>query len=105
MSEELDIEIKGNDLDRTHMIGNRSRKGEKSRAIIVQFTRHAIQNEIYSDKKKLKVKHFLITNSLTSWRYNLLKEAQEKYGAKNVWASDGRILFKQNNRILIYKSW
>ena len=59
MSEELDTEIKENDLDRTHMICNRNRKeGEKSRAIIVQFTRYAIQNKIYSNKKKLKVKHF-----------------------------------------------
>ena len=29
MSEELDIEIKENDLDRTHRIGNRSRKDYK----------------------------------------------------------------------------
>ena len=39
-----------------------------------------------------------------SRRYNLLKEAQEKYDLRNVWTSDGRILFKQNNKILIYKS-
>ena len=104
MSEELDIEIKENDLDRTHRIGNRNRRDGKPRAIIVKFTRYAIRNKIYSNKKKLKGKNFLITESLTSRRYNFLKEAQEKYGVKNVWTSDGRILFKQNNRILIYKS-
>ena len=104
MSEELDIEIKENDLDRTHRIGNRNRKDGKPRAIIVKFTCYATRNKIYSNKKKLKGKKFLITESLTSRRYHLLKEAQEKYGVKNVWTSDGRILFKQNNRILIYKS-
>ena len=104
MSEELDIEIKENDLDRTHRIGNRNRKDGKPRAIIVKFTRYATRNKIYSNKKKLKGKNFLMTESLTSRRYHLLKEAQEKYGVKNVWTSDGRILFKQNNRILIYKS-
>ena len=62
-------------------------------AIIVRFTRHAVRNKIYSNKKKLKGKKFLATERLTSQRYNLLKEAQEKYGLKNVWTSDDRILF------------
>ena len=65
MSEELDIEIKENDLDRTHRIGNRNRKDGKSRAIIVKFTRYATRNKIYSNKKKLKGKKFLITESLS----------------------------------------
>ena len=104
MSEELDIEIEENKLDRTHRTGSRNRKDGNPQAIIVRLTRHAVQNKIYSNKKKLEGKKFLATERLTSRRYNLLKEAQEKYGVKNVWTSDGRILFKQNNRILIYKS-
>ena len=100
----VDIDIKENDLDRTHWIGNRNRKDGKPLAIIVKFTHYATRNKIYSNKKKLKGKKFLITESLTSRRYHLFKKAQEKYGVKNVWNSDGRILFKQTNRILIYKS-
>ena len=80
MSEELNIEIKENDLVRTHRIGNRNRKDGQPRAIIVKFTCCAIRNKIYSNQKKLKGKIFLITESLTSRRYNLLKEAQDKYG-------------------------
>ena len=104
MSEELDIEIKENDMDRTHRIGSRNRNDGKPRAIIVKFTHYAVRNNIYSSKKKLKEKKFLTTKSVTSPRYHLLMEAQEKCRVKNVWTSDGRILFKQNNRILIYKS-
>ena len=104
MSEELDIEIKENDLDRTYGIGCRNKKDGKPQVIIVKFSCYAIRNKIYSNKKKLKGKKILITGSLTSRRYNLLKEAQEKYAVKNVWTSDGRILFRQNNEILIYKS-
>ena len=37
---------------------------------------------MYSNKKKLT---FQPTESLTFRSYNLLKEAQEKYGVKNVW--------------------
>ena len=89
ISEELDIEIEENDLDRTHRIGSRNRKEGKPRAIIVKFTRYAVRNKVYSNKKKGK--KFLI--SLTSRRYNLLEEAQEKYGVKNVWTFDSPILF------------
>ena len=91
ISEELDIEIEENDLDRTHRIGSRNRKEGKPQAIIVKFTRYAIRNKVYSNKKKGK--NFLITESLTSRRYNLLEEAQEKYGVKNVWTFDSPILF------------
>ena len=59
MSGELDIEIKENDLDRTHRIGNRNRKDAKSRAIIVKFTHYVTRNKIYCNKKKLKGKKFL----------------------------------------------
>ena len=55
-------------------------------------------------KEKTTREKILITESLTSRSYHLLKGAQEKYGEKNVWTSHGRILFKQNSRILIYKS-
>ena len=79
-------------------------KNCKTRAIIVKFTRYVVRNKIYSNNNKLKGKKFLISEDLTSRRYNLLKEAQEKYGVKNIPTSDGRTLFRQNNRILIYKS-
>ena len=105
MSKELDIEIKENDQDRTHKICDRIRKDGKPGAITVKFTRCTVRNKIYSNKKKLKGIKFLMTEGLTSRRYNLLKEAQEKYGVKNVRTSDCRILFKQNNRILFYKRW
>ena len=51
MSEELDIEIKENDLDRTHRISNRNRKDGKPRATIVKFTCYATRNKIYSNTK------------------------------------------------------
>ena len=65
----------------------------------------------YSNKKKLKRKKFLLTESLMSRRYNLLKEVQEKYNVKNVWPSDGHILFekKQQNfnlqKLLVLAWW
>ena len=56
------------------------------------------------NKRKLKDKRLLITESSTSSRMQLLGEAQEKHGVRNVWTSDGRVMVKENNKVFLYKS-
>ena len=53
-----------------------------------------MRNTSYKNEKKLKGKNFLSTENLTVARLALLKEAQEKCGIRNVWATNGRILRK-----------
>ena len=56
-------------------------------------------------KKKLKGKNTSITENLTGYQMSVLNEAREKFGFKNVWTYDGRILYKDNNdgqKIKIY---
>ena len=33
----------------------------------------------------------------------LLDEARQKYGVRNVWTYDGRVMYKGNNEIPVYK--
>ena len=82
----------------------RNRKDGKLRAIIVKFTCWYARNKTYSTKKKLKRKKILITENLTYQRYNLLNEAQEKYGVNNVLNSNGRILFTQKTEFWFTKA-
>ena len=103
-SEELGVEIKEDDLDRSHWLGKPKRKDNKTRAIIVKFTRYAVRKEIFMNKSKLEGKLLLITESLTSSRMPLLSDAQRKYGVRNVWTSTGRIMVKENDKIFLYKS-
>ena len=104
VKEEMDIDIREEDLDRTHRVGNpKVCKEDKSRPIIIEFARYDVRSAVYKNKKKLKGKSFLITESLTAKRAGLLKEAQGKYGVRNVWTTDGRILYKENNRVFLYK--
>ena len=56
------------------------------------------------NKRKLKGKRLLITESLTSSRMQLSGDAQTKYGVRNVWTSDGRVMVKENDNIFLYKS-
>ena len=91
-------------MDQTPRVGNQKIcKEGKSRPIIIKSARYDVRSAAYKNKKKLKDKSFLITESLTAKRVGLLKEAQGKYGVRNVWATDGRILYKENNRVFLYK--
>ena len=94
---DLEINLTEVAIDRTHRIGDPKKKKKKARPIIVKFVRYYDRKEIFSIKKYLKGKSISITESLTSFRMKKLEEAREKYGFKNVWPIDGRIMFKDAN--------
>ena len=81
--EEMGVEVREEDLDRTHWIGRANRSNGKARPII-KFARYAVRNAVYKNKKKLKRKRFLITKSLTENRVKALKTTLTKYGTTNV---------------------
>ena len=100
MKEEIDIDIRQQDLDQKHRVDNKKVcKEGKSRPIIIKFSRYYVHSAV--DKKKKKV---LITERLTAKRVGLLQEAQGKYRLKNIRTTDGRNLYKENNRIFLYKN-
>ena len=96
--EEMGVEVREEDLDRTHRIGRANRSDGKARPVIIKFARYAVRNAVYKNKK-LKGKRFLITESLTENRVKALKATQTKYGTTNVWTSNGRIFYKCNNKV------
>ena len=55
-SEELGVEIKEDDLDRSHRLGKPKRKDNKPRPVIVKFARYIVRREIFMKKRKLKGK-------------------------------------------------
>ena len=94
----LEINLTEVAIDRTHRIGDPKKKKKKARPIIVKFVRYYDRKEVFSKKKYLKGTGISIKESLTSFRMKKLEEArEEKYGFKNVWSIDGRILFKDAN--------
>ena len=67
--------------------------------------RYSDAKKIFDSKKKLKEKKIAITQSLTFTRMNKLNEARERYNFKNVWTSDGKILYKDGSeKFKIYYS-
>ena len=63
MSEELDIEIEENDLDRTHRIYSRNKKDGKPRAIIVKFIR-------YAEIRFIPIKKIKRGKNFNNWKSN-----------------------------------
>ena len=76
VKEEMDIDIREEDLDQIHRLGNpKVCKEGKPRPIIIKIDRYDVRSTVYKNKKKLKNESILITESLTATRVGLLKEA------------------------------
>ena len=67
-AEELCIDVKQEDLERSRRLGKVKRNDNKPRPIIAKFARYAVRSNVFSNKKKLKGKKLLITESLTVFR-------------------------------------
>ena len=102
-SEELDVNVKEEDLDRSHRLGKEKRDDNRPRPIIVKFARYAVRSKVFANKRKLKGKSLLITESLTVSRMKMFDDARKKYGPRNVWSYDGRVMCKENNKVFVYK--
>jgi exosome complex exonuclease DIS3/RRP44 len=90
-------------IDRCHRIGAPKRNTAEvlrqgKRAIIVKFTSYRSRNEVWRAKRLLKNSNILITESLTQTRQKLLKMAKDRFGLKQVWTQDGRIVVLLNGR-------
>jgi len=92
--EHLGIQINDDEIDRSH------RLGKASGPIIVKLVRHNTKHLLFSNKKKLKGKKYLITESLTAKRKEFLKKMKDLQSAKTIisyWNIDGQIWYTHKN--------
>ena len=97
----LQLDLTGENIERTHRIGKPKSDG-KPRPIIIKFVRYNVRRKVYTRKKMFKGKKISLTESLTAFRMSKLSDAREKYGFQNVWTSDGRILYKDDGKVKLY---
>ena len=95
LNDDMGLNISKTALDRSHRIGNPKTK-KKSRPIIVKFVRYYDRRDVFVNKKCLKGKGKSITESLTAFRMQKLKNARDEHGFFNVWTVDGKIMFKNS---------
>ena len=72
------------------------RAGERGHRDI-KLVRYNDRKKIFDSKKNLKGKKIAIRESLTVTRMKKLNEARERHNFKNVWTSDGKILYKDGS--------
>ena len=78
-NDDMGLNISKSALDRSHRIGNPKTK-KKSRPIIVKFVRYYDRRDVFMNKKCLKDKVKSITESLTVFRMQKLKNTKDKHG-------------------------
>ena len=107
IEKEIGVPISLSDIERTHRTGPKRQittRQTKARPIIVRFNSMRKRMEVYANKKKLKGKKYVVTESLTALRMRLLAKAKEEYGVKNVWTVEGKILVKKDGNISLFSS-
>lgn len=95
--DKLGLDITPAEIDCSHRLPG---KESNHRPIIVKFVRRCTKKLVFNKKKLLKGLKIVIKEDLTNQRAQLLKKAADKYGFKNTWSYDGKILAKVGNNII-----
>ena len=110
MKDKLGVDIERGEIQRSHRVGPKVDRREtrsskpRCRPIIVRYTNFDTRLNILKKKKSLRGSNTLITENLTSYRYDLFKKAEAKYGKKQVWTYEGRVMTKLNDRYVTISS-
>lgn len=93
----LNVNLNSRDFDRAHRLGRPKRSMAEvvttgKRPIIIKFLRYQDRDLVWKAKRMLKDSGLLLTESLTSTRHRLLQDARERFGVRNVWTQDGRVI-------------
>lgn len=93
--EKLGIELREEDLDRTHRATHAKRSDGKPRAIVAKFTRYNTRAKIIQARRELRGSGIGIHDLLTKHKQSLLNDAKEAVKAhpriKAAWSWDGNI--------------
>lgn len=94
------LELKSEELRRAHRLGPPRQDG-KPRPIIARFNDMYTRNKVYGSKRNLKGKKIVLTENLTARRLGIMNEGRDKYGNKNVWSQEGRIMANDGHKKIV----
>ena len=104
--ENLNFEITNYDLDRSHRLKKSSNAKDRPAPIIAKFVQHNVKAYLYNRKKCLKGTGYLMTESITKERMELIKKLKrlrnEKKKINSFWSLDGCIYFDSIKDVSIF---
>nr|CAH7741520.1 unnamed protein product [Callosobruchus chinensis] len=92
ITSKLNVDIDQGDIVALYRVGQIS--SDRSRRIVVSFKSNVVKRKVFSNRKALKGSGIVMKEDLTLLRLNMVKEAAEKYGFKNVWTQNGNVFAK-----------
>ena len=102
IADDIEADVRPQDIDRSHRVGNPKRKKATPREIIVKFSTYRARANLYRQRTLMKERGHegeFINEDLTKKRNEYLCEARKLFKSKNLkgaWSSDGTILVKDN---------
>lgn len=97
-SDLIGVKTSPQDIEVAHRSG---KPGEKARPVLVRFFDRKKRDEILANRRKLKNKGFAIDEDLTWLNYKLSRKASVHSASMAVWSSNGKILAKLKNNVII----
>lgn len=98
--EKMNIDIPIEKIERSHRVGKKIGPAEDGRPrwrpIIVRFISYRDRRRVFQAKKQLKGTEVSVREDLTAQRAEVLRAAVAKYGVRNTWTLDGRVLWVHN---------
>nr|CAH7731083.1 unnamed protein product [Callosobruchus chinensis] len=96
ITSKLNVDIDQGDIVAVYRVGQIS--SDWPRHIVVSFKSNVVKRKVFRNKKALKGSG-IVMKDLTLLRLNMVKEAAEKYGFKNVWTQNGNIFAKTEKEV------
>ena len=93
--EELGVEIKEEEIEIAHRIGQTRRSQNKPRAIIIKFLSNKSKMQVLSKWTLLKGKSIAIMEDMASDLAKRLKKLKDKSSVDKAWFVNGKIRFIQ----------
>ncbi|KAI4461425.1 l1 transposable element-related [Holotrichia oblita] len=94
------LEIPSSSIDCSHRLG---KVENGSRPILVKFCNRDVKQQIYNNKRKLKVTKTIIREDLTKKRMSLMKDVLKKCGS--AWTTNCSIFAKHGNKVYKINSY
>ena len=91
--EELGVEIKDEEIEIAHRIGQTRRSQSKPRAVIIKFLSNKSKMQLLSKRKLLKGKSIAVMEDMASDLAKRLKKLKDKSSVEKAWFVNGKIRF------------
>ena len=99
----LGITLENRDIEACHRLGRFSPSA--NRPVICRFTNRKLKVAALTNRRKLKGTQIVLTEDLTQFNHNKLKEMKTLECVDQAWVRDGKLIIKSQNNVIKTIPW